>query len=342
VFYHVEGGCGNLSTMSDLETETNDSSSTPVRPSDPAFSAATAPSYVHTLFWGPDGLRPGWGFTFYVIAFLALQSLAVQLAWLHDLGDSGLWSKLLEEFGNLLAAIIPAIVLARIERRSWGCYGLPLKQAFGRHFWVGSLWGFLAISLVMLTIYAGHGFSVGYIILHGGRLARFTAYWSAYFVLVGLFEDFLFRGYTQFTLARGVGFWPAALLLAGTFGLVHRGNAGERWSGVFLAGLIGLFFCLTLRRTGSLWFAVGFHAAWDWGETFFYSVPDSGTMEPGHLLSSTLHGPAWLTGGSVGPEGSIFCFVVIVLSWIAFERIYRCPTSSSPSGLTQRTSSPQS
>jgi hypothetical protein len=153
-------------------------------------------------------------------------------------------------------------------------------------------------------------------------------------LFVGLYEDFLFRGYSQFTLARGIGFWPAALLLTCTFGLMHRQNAGERWSGILLAAIIGLFFCLTLRRTGNLWFAIGFHAAWDWGETFFYSVPDSGTVWPGHLLKSTLQGSTWLTGGSVGPEGSVFCFIMIVLVWLAFDRVY--PRTDSPTEVASR------
>jgi hypothetical protein len=68
---------------------------------------------------------------------------------------------------------------------------------------------------------------------------------------------------------------------------------------------------------------VGFHAAWDWGETFFYSVPDSGIVFPGHLLKSSLHGAGWLTGGSVGPEGSSLCFVVIALLSFAFSRTYK-------------------
>jgi hypothetical protein len=88
------------------------------------------------------------------------------------------------------------------------------------------------------------------------------------------------------------------------------------------AGFIGFFFCLTLRRTGNLWFAVGFHAAWDWGETFLYSVPDSGMVSPGHLLSSSLRGPDWLSGGSVGPEGSVLCFVVVALVCVAFNKYY--------------------
>lgn len=307
--------------MSDLEIDVKDRTD-PGSPQEPKFAAATEPSYAHTLFFGPDGLRPGWGFAFYVVAFLTIQRFAVQLAWARDLGDSGLWSRMLEEVGDLLAAVIPAVVLARAERRTWGAYGLPLKQAFGRLFWIGASWGFLAISAVIVALYGAHAFSFGHIVLHGTRLLRFAAFWTIYFVLVGLFEDFLFRGYSQFTLTRGMGFWPAALVLSCVFGLIHRGNQGERWSGVLIAAFIGFFFCLTLRRTGSLWFAIGFHAAWDWGETFFYSVPDSGTVWPGHLLSSFLRGPAWLTGGSVGPEGSLLCFAVIALAWAAFDRAY--------------------
>ena len=62
--------------------------------------------------------------------------------------------------------------------------------------------------------------------------------------------------------------------------------------------------------------------SWDWGESYLYSVPDSGGMMPGHLLNSSFHGPAWLTGGSVGPEGSALVFVVIVTLWVLFDRMY--------------------
>jgi hypothetical protein len=275
------------------------------------------------LFFGPDGLRPGWGFAFYVTSFLLLQQIVVDLAWSRDFGASGLWSMLLEELGNFVAAVVPAVILARVEQRKWGAYGLPGKAAFGRLFWSGILWGFAAISLLMLALYALHDYAFGHVVLHGVRLARFAGFWALMFLLVGLFEDFLLRGYSQFTLDRGIGFWPAAIVLSCAFGLIHLRNGGEAWPGLLAAAAIGFFFCLTLRRTGNLWFAVGFHAAWDWGETFFYSVPDSGTVSPGHLFSSSLRGPQWLSGGSVGPEGSVLCFVVIALVWIIFERTHR-------------------
>jgi membrane protease YdiL (CAAX protease family) len=246
----------------------------------------------------------------------------VDVAWRRDLGASGLWSMMPEECGNLLAALVPAWILVRVEGRPWKAYGLPGKQALGRMFWTGALWGIAAISLLMFALYGLHTFAFGHVLLHGARLARFAIFWALVFLLVGLFEEFLLRGYSQFTLSRGIGFWPAALVLSCAFGLIHLRNGGENWRGLLAAAVIGLFFCLTLRRTGSLWFAVGFHAAWDWGETFFYSVPDSGMVAPGHLLSSSLRGSEWLSGGSVGPEGSVLCFVVIASVWITFDRIY--------------------
>lgn len=289
----------------------------------PNFAAADQPSYARTLFFGLEGLRPGWGLAFYVVTFYVLQGLATIWAGSLNLGSAGwLWSMMLEELGVFLAAVIPAIVLARIEHRPWSAYGLPLRSAFGKLFWLGAAWGFGGISLLLGILYGLHAFSLGHLALHGIRVVKFAAFWALMFLLVGLFEEFLLRGYSQFTLTRGIGFWPAALVLSSAFGLIHLGNGGEQWPGLLAAAFIGLFFCLTLRRTGTLWFAVGFHAAWDWGESFFYAVPDSGTIFPGHLLQSSLHGSRWLTGGSVGPEGSIFCFVVLALLWIAFDRLY--------------------
>src|ERR1700740_225449 len=143
--------CGKVShqrsAMSELQANTESSSAQDPAPSSstPGFAVATQPSYAHTLFLGPDGLRSGWGFAFYVLAFYLLQKLAVDIASSWDLGSSGLWSMMLEESCNLVAAVIPTLVLARVERRPWKVYGLPGKQAFGRLFWIGVFWGFAGI-----------------------------------------------------------------------------------------------------------------------------------------------------------------------------------------------------
>jgi uncharacterized protein len=295
----------------------------PVPPTNdpPPFSTDAHPPYIRTLFLGPDGLRPGWGLLFYLVMFVVLQQFLESAAYAAT-AHHFLWSLLLEKVADFVAAVIPALILIPVERRPWRSYGLPSKQVFRRPFWTGALWGFAALSALLAILAAAHGYDFGHIILHGPRLEKFAAYWAAMFLLVGLYEEFLFRGYTQFTLARGIGFWPSALATTIAFTAVHRYNPGETPAGLTGVFAIGLFFCLTLRRTGSLWFAVGFHAAWDWGETFFYSVPDSGWLAPGHLLGSKLHGPDWLTGGSAGPEASVFCFTVIALAALAFARTH--------------------
>jgi membrane protease YdiL (CAAX protease family) len=150
---------------------------------------------------------------------------------------------------------------------------------------------------------------------------------------VALFEEFLFRGYFQFVLTERAGFWTTAVFGSALFGAIHLANKFETPIGALGAGLIGLFFCLTLRRTGSLWFAVGFHAAWDWGQTFVFGVPDSGTTDPGHLLSPSIHGNPWLTGGIVGPEASVFLLIIVAGLWLAFDRRYRIARYGVPAGL---------
>ena len=187
---------------------------------------------------------------------------------------------------------------------------------------------------MLLALHGANAFDFGGLALHGVRVLKFAVFWGAFFLMVGFYEEFLTRGYTQYTLTQVVGFWPAAVLLSAGFGVLHLENPGESWVGILGAVLIGFFFCLTLRRTGNLWFAIGFHTSWDWAESYFYSVPDSGGMAPGHLLHSSFHGPNWLTGGSVGPEGSVFLFALLVLLWVVFDRVYpevKYPTGTSGS-----------
>ncbi len=82
------------------------------------------------------------------------------------------------------------------------------------------------------------------------RVLKFAVFWAGFFLIVGFYEEFFTRGYTQFTLTDGVGFWPAAILLSLGFGALHLENPGESWVGILGAIVIGFFFCLTLRRTG--------------------------------------------------------------------------------------------
>jgi hypothetical protein len=98
---------------------------------------------------------------------------------------------------------------------------------------------------------------------------------------------------------------------------------------------VGIFWCFTLRRTGTLWFAFGMHAAFDFGETFLFSVPDSGVVFPGHLSSAVIHGgPAWLVGGSAGPEASVLDFVILAIFFYVVHRMYPAKPELPAAGAT--------
>lgn len=296
----------------------------------------------HSVFVGPDGLGYVWRCLTYIAAVVGLIivfSIINQpfIAFLH-MGTS-LWLFPIGQLESVLAAFIPALLFAKYEGRSIDDYGMPRQNAFGKNFWVGVVWGLVAVTFFLLLMRVVGVFYFGAPVLHGARILKFAAFWGLTFLLVGLFEEFVTRGYSQFILSKGIGFWPTAVLLSAAFGALHLLNSGEEWIGALGAALIGLFFCLTLRRTGTLWFAVGMHASWDWGESYLYSVPDSGQKAVGHLMNSTFHGSPWLTGGTVGPEGSVLLFVLIAVLWIVFDRVY--PAKAAPAAaFTTETQSP--
>jgi uncharacterized protein len=74
-----------------------------------------------------------------------------------------------------------------------------------------------------------------------------------------------------------------------------------------------MVFCFSLWRTGSLWWAIGFHTAWDWAQSFLYGVADSGIMVRQHLLATHPLGKPLLSGGATGPEGSIFILPIVLI-----------------------------
>ena len=211
------------------------------------------------VFLGPEGLRSGWSLLLYLLIGAAIVTGFSLLRHLQHHKMPLLWGFLIAEGLSLIAAVVPAFIMARIEKRPFGAYGLPRQGAFGKPFWIGALWGIVALTVLMLIMRAAGAFYFGSLALHGVRILKFAAYWAVMFTLVGLFEEFLLRGYTQFTLSRGIGFWPTAILLSFAFGAIHLRNDGESYVGALGAAIIGLFFCLTLRRTGNLWFAVGLH-----------------------------------------------------------------------------------
>ena len=296
----------------------------PPNPDAPEFtgplpSVLPVPPRRNPVFFREQGLRSGWRLLIYILLvgiFVFLIGFAARKFVPPTRGIPPPSAALVQELLGFAVVFGCALIMSRIERRSPGDYGLPIAEAFGRKFWLGMFLGVVEISVLIGLISAFGGYSFGSIALSSKGILGWGLLHLVLFTAVGFFEEFMFRGYTQFTLADGIGFWPAALILSLGFGAVHLGNPGEGPVGAASVALVGIFFAFTLRRTGNLWYAVGLHASFDWGETYLFSVPNSGTFMEGHLSNSILHGAKWLTGGTVGPEGSVFCFLTMSLQFL--------------------------
>jgi membrane protease YdiL (CAAX protease family) len=301
--------------------------------------APPASSTLRTIFMGPNGPRAGWRLAIFLVLFFALVALASVAArhFVHGQQQAGPASgpleTILQEGVAVALLLFVTFVMTKIEKRTLADYGLPWRNAFRGRFWEGMLWGFAALTTLLLVLRATGDYSFGAPAIHGRQIAAYGAAWGAAFLLVGFFEESLVRGYPQFTLTTGMGFWPSAILLSAVFGSGHLSNPGETWLGGLNAGLFGFLLCLLLRRTGNLWLPIGFHCSWDWGESFFYGVPDSGFVSPGHFLSSSFQGSKWITGGTVGPEGSALCVALLLVLWVLFSFRFREARYPNPAAL---------
>ena len=311
--------------MSDSPTNPNPPGILPsdTFPTGPELSTQAAPSKpaFYKLFVGPDGIRAGWRLLIY-LALVYLLGLVLNKS-LHASGyklpsQQDQFSPTfvtISRLLNFLVLLIPAFIMAKIERRPVGVYGLPARGAFGRRFWEGIGWGFGAVSILLVMLRICGAFYFGSFALNRRDGLYYGATWGIAFLMVGFFEEYMFRGYVQYTLTTAIGFWPTAILLSFLFAFVHKFNPGETWVGLVDVFLAGLVLAAMLIRTGNLWLPVGFHLGWDWAESYFYGVADSGMQAKGALLHPSIPTTRawWVTGGTVGPEGSVFSCIVEVL-----------------------------
>ncbi len=231
--------------------------------------------------------------------FAALSLLVAALAWggWLRIAPATLPATAAIRLGALWAAAF--LVVAAVEEGLFRCYALSTLTR-GINFW----WA-LAAEIAICC----------YVAFDADRHGAWGVYLAA---AIGLFPCLILN---QKAAPRS-GFWQAAWVTSTFFGFYHTSNSGENWIGVFAAAAIGFVFCVSVYVTGSAWWAIGCHAAWDWAETFFYGTADSGQQGHGHLLSATPGGNPLLSGGADGPEGSLLVVAIVVLLILFLFALY--------------------
>jgi membrane protease YdiL (CAAX protease family) len=297
-------------------------------------------SSLISLFVGPHGLRAGWRFVLFVLGIeLSEQFLEGPIATYViprlgiTIGDLSAPALLFVEVAGFFTVLLVTGVAALLERRRIDGYGLPLRQAFGLLFWKGMVAGFLVVVFVGNAMVLTGGMQIHGLALSGTTLFSNALLWLGAMILVGLNEEYLFRGYALQSLWRGAGFWPAALITTAIFAGLHMTKPHENAMDIGMIFVLGLALCLSIQRTGSLWWAVGWHTAFDFGQFFIIGTHNGGQSPVGHLFNVTFLGPAWINGGELGTEASAFMIPAALATYIYVDRCLRSKGgSAAPSG----------
>lgn len=281
------------------------------------------------IFKGPHGLRAGWRLLAYLAAvnvpLTAVQFVVIRVFHVNHI-DFVPGPIIAAEAISLAFAFLGAWMMARWERQPLTRYGVGWRGDSARLFGEGALWGLLANAVVVGLIALCGGYAVSGLNVHGAEVVTATVLWLLTFLAVSVYEEVYFRGYPLYTLSLGMGFWPTAGLLSLLFGALHYfEKPGETWVDGVTVTLVALFFCFSIRRTGSVWWAVGWHFTWNWASMGLFGSPNTanqGQPLPGHLLAGTFHGSQYLTGGGMGAEASLWMLPVMALLFWGLSRRY--------------------
>jgi membrane protease YdiL (CAAX protease family) len=267
-------------------------------------------SVLQKVFVGPHGLRAGWKVLIFFLIFVAVGYLLRPLVKLTGKPDPRLpvapGAVLLRELRSVMAVLTTTAIMAKwIDRKPWGYFGMPLRNAFRSSFWTGAAVGVGVLWLQLEIMHVCGWFDYGTVQLSSSAIVAYGLMWAIMFLSVGVTEEGTLRGYVQRVTTDGLSmlpggwsFWASALWFSIIFGGVHISNPGENKFGIAMVFIDGMIMCFSLWRTGNLWFAIGTHAAWDWGQTFLFGTPDSGFNGQHVLMNPSFH-------GADGPEGSI-------------------------------------
>ncbi|WP_186577031.1 CPBP family intramembrane glutamic endopeptidase [Aquibacillus kalidii] len=225
------------------------------------------------------------------------------------------WLYLLAQGGGTLGAIISTYLIWRfVNKKSLkelGFRGSMADLGFG-----------LLLGAVSITVIFGILLSTGNVeLLNSFNNPNFSTYTLSFlimFLLVGLFEEMLFRGYMMVTmLDRGNTKWMIYLIPALVFSVSHATNPNVSVIGLVNIFLVGILFAYMFDATNSLWLPIGYHVTWNYfqGNVFGFAV--SGTTPHGIYNMEIQEGNQLLTGGTFGLEGGVLATILVLLGFVA-------------------------
>lgn len=217
----------------------------------------------------------------------------------------------------MLAIVVYVAFVRFVERRPVSELARePVARELGGGLLGGAgLYTLCVLILMVLGVYRVDGINPFVLILPSIAMA----------ISSSVFEELLHRGVIFRNVEELAGSWIAPLVSALIFGLRHLGNPeGTLIGALAITVEAGLLLAALFILTRRLWLSIGFHMGWNFVQSGIYSGSVSGAFEQPGLFKATLEGPAFLTGGSFGMEGSLVAFGLCTLAGlVALHRAAR-------------------
>ncbi len=225
-------------------------------------------------------------------------------------------------YATVAATLITLLFCRLIEKRKLSTLGFTAKGAPVQY-----LLG-LGVGFVLFSAVVGLSFAMGGIRAEGveGASASGLVLIGFGWLLQGMSEEVIFRGYFMTTLLRRHSPWVAVAVNSIGFALAHGANNGVSIMALLNLTLFGVTISLYVLRTGNLWGACAIHSIWNFTQGNFYGLPVSGMDTGGSVFRFSLkEGMDLVNGGAFGAEAGIPTTIVLlaaiaVLLFVPFGR----------------------
>ena len=211
-------------------------------------------------------------------------------------------------------------MLGQHQRQPIAAQGLPRRLGFGREWALGAALGWGGIIACVLPVALIGGLLVSFSGSMGDALGALVV---DLLVLAAatLLDEVLFRGYAYQRLIDATGPVLATILMAVGFTLAR--SSASSGASMLSTLLLGFLLAMAYLRTRALWVGWGLHFAWSAGTAVLFGLPVSGLTDFSPMISTYTDGPAWLTGGGYGPEGSAIASIVLLVLLVVLARTTR-------------------
>jgi membrane protease YdiL (CAAX protease family) len=284
------------------------------------------------VFWKREENRPRMFWR--MVIYSSSLSLVIILFSL-PLGFSNILSNTFGlSFIVLIGVLLTTVIVGKwVDRRRISDFGLIPSKVWWHEFFFGLGLGAFLMGLIFLVGWlTGSLTVVGY--FQGSQQTSFLPGFLravGFYFAVGIYEEVILRGYILVNLAEGLKIrsvdqkWVLLLALALSsliFGVLHIINPNSSWVSTLNISIAGIFLGLGMVLTGRLGLSIGLHITWNLFQGNVFGFPVSGTSSGATIISTTLTGPKWFTGGEFGPEAGVLglfamllgCFLILL--WI--------------------------